>query len=104
MILIKIMSFAALVGLIVGVATLVSYGVIVLVYDFFAKIRKRKTNRRIIEQAKAAGVWDNPKILANKALELKAWKEYKIKRKPGETDAALRIRCMNAADKEIKER
>lgn len=62
--------------------------------------RSRKNDRRIIRQAKAAGVWDKPQVLGGKALELKAWKDFKIKRKPGETDASLRRRCMNAADNE----
>lgn len=60
--------------------------------------RKRKIDRRTIETAKAIGVWDKPQWLGGRALELKAWKEYKIKREPGETDAELRRRCMTAAD------
>lgn len=54
--------------------------------------RRRKTDRRIIKQAKAAGVWEKPLRLGGRALELKAWKKFKIKRQPGETDADLRRR------------
>ena len=57
--------------------------------------RRRKTDRRIIKQAKAAGVWDKPQRLGGRALELKAWKVFKIKRKLGERDADLRFRYMN---------
>lgn len=64
--------------------------------------RRRKTDRRIIAQAKGAGVWDKlPIVLGGRALELKAWQDYKIKREPGETDAHLRRRCMTAADNEL---
>lgn len=87
-------------GVCLAAVELIAYGIKVLVLGICAKLRKRKTNRRIIRQAKAAGVWDKPKALGGKALELKAWKDYKIKRKPGETDACLRLRCMNAADNE----
>lgn len=62
--------------------------------------RRRKNDRRIIRQAKAAGVWEKPQCLGGRALELKAWKLYKIRRKSGETDKELRQRCMTAADNE----
>lgn len=61
--------------------------------------RRRKIKRRIIRQAKAAGIWDNLNALGGRALELKAWEAYRIKRKSGETDACLRIRCKNVADR-----
>lgn len=54
--------------------------------------RRRKTDRAIIARAKAWGVWDKPLRLGGRALELKAWKDFKIKRLPGETDADLRRR------------
>ena len=55
--------------------------------------RRRKVDARIIRQAKAAGVWDKqPIVLGGRALELKAWKDFKIKREPGETDIDLRVR------------
>ena len=63
--------------------------------------RRRKTDKRIIRQAKAAGVWDKPYILGGRALELKAWEDFRIKRRAGETDVELRRRCMNAADNEL---
>lgn len=62
------------------------------------RLRVRKNNRRIIRQAKAAGVWDNPKALGGKALELKAWKDFKLKREPGESDKHLRQRYETRAD------
>lgn len=63
--------------------------------------RRRLVDRRIVEQSKALGVWDkNPIVLGGRALEIKAWERFKIKRKPGETDKDLRRRCMNAADNE----
>ena len=64
------------------------------------KRRKRKRDQRIIQQAKAANVWDKPDVLGGRALELKAWQDYKIKRKPGETDDSLRRRCMTEAENE----
>lgn len=60
--------------------------------------RRRKTERHIIRRAKAMGVWDNPKALGGRALELKAWKDYKIKRYPEETDKELRHRYMEVQD------
>ena len=57
-------------------------------------VRLWKVDRRIIRQAKAAKAWDKlPLVLGGRALELKAWKAYKIKRESGETDAQLRARC-----------
>ena len=70
-----------------------------LAYVALRKRRRWKTDRRIIRQAKAAGVWDNLNALGGKALEIKAWEAYKIKRKSGETDACLRMRCKNVADR-----
>lgn len=82
--------------------------VFVLVYSVLSGIekfkswrRRRLVDRRIVEQAKALGVWDkNPIVLGGRALEIKAWERFKIKREPGEPDAHLRLRCMNAADNE----
>lgn len=64
--------------------------------------RRRKVERRIIRQAKAAGVWNKrPTSLGGRALELKAWEQFKIRRLPGETDAELRRRCMAKADNQL---
>lgn len=61
--------------------------------------RRHKTDRRIIRQAKALDVWDKkPIVLGGRALELKAWQDFKLKREPGETDAKLRLRYMKAAE------
>ena len=60
--------------------------------------RRRAVDRRVIAQAKAAGVWDKPQCLGGRALELKAWKLYRIKREPGEPDFYLRRRCMVKAN------
>lgn len=66
--------------------------------------RSRKVDRRIVRQAKAIGAWDKrPTPLGGRALELKAWQDFKIKKLPGETDAELRRRCMAAADQELAE-
>lgn len=66
--------------------------------------RRRKVDRRIIRQAKAIGAWDKrPTPLGGRALELKAWEDFKFKRLPGETDAELRRRCMAAADQDLAE-
>lgn len=63
---------------------------------------RRKVDRRIIRQAKAAGVWNKrPTPLGGRALELKAWEDFKIRRLPGETDAELRRRCMAKADNQL---
>lgn len=56
-------------------------------------IRRRRADRRVIRQAKALGVWDKqPTVLGGRALELRAWKDFRIKREPGETDKDLRVR------------
>lgn len=69
------------------------------------RLRRKKNDRRIIRQAKASGAWDkNPTPLGGRALELKAWEDFKLKRRPGESDVSLRCRCMNAADNEYAER
>lgn len=81
---------------------------VVLVYSVLIGIekikswrRRRLVDRRIVEQAKALGVWDKtPIVLGGRALEIKAWERFKIKREPGEPDAHLRRRLMNAADNE----
>lgn len=62
--------------------------------------RCRKVDRRVIRQAKAADVWEKPQVLGGRALELKAWKDFKMKRRYAESDADLRRRCMNAAENE----
>ena len=85
---------------------LVIYGTAIMVIDIIARIahwrHRRKADARIIAQAKGAGVWDKkPIVLGGRALELKAWKDFKIKREPGEPDAHLRRRCMAAADNEL---
>lgn len=67
-------------------------------------ISRRAVDRRVIAQAKAAGVWDKPQRLGGRALELKAWKLYRIKREPGEPDFYLRRRCMVKADNEQQTR
>lgn len=55
--------------------------------------RRRKADRRIIRQAKAAGVWDKqPIVLGGRALELKAREDFKLEREPGEKDKDLRER------------
>lgn len=87
-------------GVVLALVELIAYGLKVLVLGLLAKRRKRKRDRRVIRQAEAAGVWDRVYALGGRALELKAWKDYRIKRKPGETDACLRLRCMNAAENE----
>ena len=41
--------------------------------------RRRKVDRRIIRQAKENGAWDKRPIpLGGRALELKAWEDFKI--------------------------
>ena len=62
--------------------------------------RRRKVDNRIVRQVKAAGIWDKPQVLGGRALEIKAWEDFKIKRELGETDAQLRRRCTAKADEE----
>ena len=80
------------------------YGIVCMIFDIIAKTKRwqhrRKADARIIRQAKALNVWDKPTALGGRALELKAWQDYKIKREPGESDACLRHRC-TIADKEL---
>lgn len=52
--------------------------------------RRRKVDRRIIRQAKAAEAW-TPEVAGGRALELLA-KECGLHREPGETDKELRTR------------
>ena len=80
-----------------------AYGAFLVVIDIIARIarwrRRRKADARIIALAKGAGVWDKePIVLGGRALELKAWQEFNIKREPGEPDAHLRRRCMAKHD------
>lgn len=96
----RLLLVIVVLGVCLAGVELVAYSVKVLVLGGVSKLRKRKRDRRIIRQTKATGVWDKPEVLGGRALELKAWQDFKIKRKPGETDACLRIRCMNAADNE----
>lgn len=99
---IAVLIFCAAVPLIVSTAAAVS---VLILYPFLKLkrwYRRRKADARIIRQAKAAEVWDKkPIVLGGRALELKAWKDFKIKRQPGEPDAHLRRRCMAAADNEL---
>ena len=95
----SLLKLVVVFGVCIAAAELIAYGLKVLVLGVLVKLRKRKRDRRIIRQAKAAGAWDLPWKLGGRALELKA-EGYKIKRKPGETDACLRIRCMAAYDEE----
>lgn len=73
---------------------------VIRIYEYIKHLRRRRAvDRRVISQAKGAGVWDKqPIVLGGRALELKAKQDYKIKRKLGETDAQLRRRYMAAAD------
>lgn len=61
--------------------------------------RRRKADARIIRQAKAAGVWNTK--AGGRALELYA-KECGVKKFPGETDAHLRQRIKEAAEKQCR--
>lgn len=82
------------------------YYTVMLVFDIIVGIsrwrRRRKVDRRIIAQAKAAGVWDTrPLILGGRALDLKVWEDFKIKRIPGESDSSLRYRYLTKADGQL---
>lgn len=83
---------------------LVAYSVKVLALGVLSKLRKRKRDRRIIRQAKAAGAWYNVNALGGRALELRAWEPYRIKRKPGEKDICLRQRIERAQLDELAKR
>ena len=79
------------------------YGTVMMVLDIIERIalwrHRRKADARIIAQAKGAGVWDKkPIVLGGRALELKAWQDFKIKREPGEPDAHMRGRYMARHD------
>ena len=79
------------------------YGIFIMIFSIIASIKRlrhrKAADARIIQQAKGAGVWDKmPIVLGGRALELKAWQGYKIKREPGETDAQLRGRIMKQAE------
>ena len=60
------------------------------------RVRRRKVERRIKRQAKAACVWDRPGALGGRALDLYARDVCKLKRFPGESDKKLRARCRMA--------
>ena len=71
------------------------YAIIMPILYIRHRYRLRKVDKRIIRQAKAVGVWDKkPLVLGGRALELKAWQDFRIKRRPGESDVQLRRRCM----------
>lgn len=78
----------------------------VRIYAIIKHLRHRRAvDRRVISQAKGAGVWDKqPIVLGGRALELKAKQDFKIRRQLGETDAQLRRRYMEAAAKPPKRR
>ena len=80
---------------ITGLAEAIKWGIRALKRRY----RRRKIDRRIIRQAKAAGVWDRPSVLGGRALELKVWEDFKIKRQKGETDAELRRRYVKEGRK-----
>lgn len=86
------LAFWAVIGAVTGAVTAFS--------AVKAWRRRRKVDRRVIAQAKATGVWDKPQCLGGRALELKAWKLYRIKREPGEPDFYLRRRCIVKANAE----
>ena len=65
--------------------------------------RCKRIERRIIRQCKAVGVWDVPQVLCGRALDLKMWKDYKIKREPDETDEELRTRWRTLFDDDKQE-
>lgn len=95
-------------GVISRIACLIMcvYGMWLIAEDIYDRINRRyhrrKVDASIIKQAKELGVWDDGlNFLSGRALELKAWEDFKIKREPGETDAQLRRRCMTAADEEL---
>jgi len=89
------MLFACLVVAIV-------WPIVVVILKLKSRCRRRKRDREIIALAKEWGVWDKPQCLGGRALELKAWKDFKIKREPGESDVSLRHRCKEEHDREIK--
>lgn len=96
----KLLLLVVVIGVCLGLVEVVAYYTKITILGAHVKLRKSKKDRRIIRQAKAAGVWDRVYALGGRALELKAWKDYRIKRKPGETDACLRLRCMNVVKEE----
>ena len=97
-VLLSIVWVPALTYLVASVLAFILVEALELAENIKRRRRKRKENRRIIDQARAFGVWDKPQSLGGKALELSAWEHHKIKRKRGESDADLRRRCMMRAD------
>lgn len=75
-------------------------GLMFLTLTIYGKLqqryRRRKADARIILQAKAVGVWNTN--AGGRALELYA-KERGVKKYPGETDAHLRARIKEAAER-----
>lgn len=72
--------------------------VLLLAAHIKKKYRRNKIDRRIIRQAKAAGVWDKyPTLLGGRALELIA-KKHGLSRREGETDAQLRTRITEVVE------
>lgn len=57
-------------------------------------IRSHNVQRRIRAQAKALGIWAYPPALGGKALTMSARENFRVRRRFGETDAELRMRCM----------
>lgn len=73
-------------------------GLLVLAARIKRKYRRKRTDRRIIRQAKILGAWDKrPTPLGGRALELKA-KACGLKRAPEETDWKLRARIAAKED------
>ena len=62
--------------------------------------RRKAVDSQIRTHAQAFGVWDRPEYMGGRGLELSAWEHYKIRRRPGETDASLRLRCRHEKSKQ----
>ena len=67
-------------------------------------IRSRQVMRRIRAQAKACGVWDYPPALGGTALTMSAKENFGIRRRRGESDRELRMRCMMKRARQNKRR
>ena len=81
-----------------SVITILCVFLILALFYFIVEVlpewnRQRKVKRRIVRQAKAAGVWGKPEALGGRALDIYAFEFCGLNRKPGETDKELRNRC-----------
>lgn len=82
--------------------TAIVAGAVTLATRIKAEYRQRKIDRRVRTKMDQLGLWAMPQVLGGRALDIYAWDQLRIKRKPGEGDADLRHRCAETRAENIR--